>query len=70
MGFRDLRLFNLAMLGKQGWRLIHEKDSLLYKCFKAQYFPQCQFLDATLSPNSSFVWRSILAAMPILKSGC
>ena len=70
MGFRDLRLFNLAMLGKQGWRLIYEKDSLFYKCFKARYFPRCQFLDATLSPNSSFVWRSILAAMPILKSGC
>ena len=70
MRFRDLRLFNLAMLGKQGWRLIYEKDTLHYKCFKARYFPQCQFLDATLSPNSSFVWRSLLAAMPILKSGC
>ena len=70
MGFRDLRLFNLAMLEKQGWRLIHEKDSLLYKCFKARYFPRCQFLDVTVSPNSSFVWSSIMATMPILKSGC
>ena len=70
MGFRDLRLFNLAMLGKQGLRLIHEKDLLLYKCFKARYFPRCQFLDAAIPPNSSFVWRSIMAALPILKSGC
>ena len=70
MGFRDLRSYNLAMLGKQGWRLMHEKDLLLYKCFKARYFPRCHFLDATVSPNSSFVWRSIMVAMPILKSGC
>ena len=31
MGFRDLRAFNLAMLAKQGWRMIQETDSLLYR---------------------------------------
>jgi hypothetical protein len=28
LGFRDLHLFNLAMLARQGWRLIQELDSL------------------------------------------
>ena len=70
MGFRDLRSFNLAMLAKQGWRLIQDQDSLLFQCLKARYFPRCNFLDAAVSPNCSYTWRSILAAMPILKSGC
>ena len=38
MGFRDLRLFNYAMLAKQGWRLMHDQSSLFFKCFKARYF--------------------------------
>ena len=39
MEFRDLRSFNLAMLAKQGWRLIQDQDSLLFQCLKARYFP-------------------------------
>ena len=70
MGFRDIRLFNLAMLAKQGWRLLQEKDSLLYGCFKANYFPCCSFLGAKNVPNSSFVWKSLMATQPILKKGC
>ena len=69
MGFRDLRAFNLAMLAKQGWRLMQEKESLFYKCFSARYFPRSHFLDAVESPNCSYVWRSIVAALPILKAG-
>ena len=69
MGFRDLRYFNLAMLAKQGWRFLKNKDTLLYKCFKAKYFPRCNFLEAEDVPNSSYVWKSILVAQPILKKG-
>ncbi|KAK9998230.1 hypothetical protein SO802_017833 [Lithocarpus litseifolius] len=70
MGFRDLRAFNLAMLAKQGWRLLQEDESLLFKCFKARYFPRSNFLEAVIPPNCSFVWRSIMAAQSILKNGC
>ena len=69
MGFHDLKAFNLAMLSKQGWRMIQESDSLLYWCFKVRYFPQTSFLEAVESPNISYVWKSMLAALPILKSG-
>ena len=70
MGFRDLQDFNLAMLAKQGWRLIQQQDSLLFKCFKARYFPRFNFLEASDVLNSSYVWKSLMAAQPILKMGC
>ena len=69
MGFRDLRAFNLGMLAKQGWRLLKDTTSLLYQCFKARYFPKTLVLEATESPNCSFVWRSLVAALPILRMG-
>jgi hypothetical protein len=47
MGFRDMPLFNQAMLGKQGWRLIMNPDSLIAKVLKGKYFPQGGILSAT-----------------------
>ena len=70
MGFRDLRFFNLAMLAKQGWRSLHDQSSLLFQCFKARYLPRCNFLDVIESPNYSYACKSMVAALPILKSGC
>ena len=58
------------MLAKQGWWLIQKKDTLLYRCFKARYFPRSSFLEASDVPNSSYVWKSLMAAQSILKQGC
>ena len=69
MGFWDLRAFNLAMLAKQGWRMLQGNDSLLYRCFKARYYPRSSFLEAKESPNCSYVWRSLMAAQSILQAG-
>ena len=44
MGFHDLHSFNLAILSKQAWRLIHDTNSLFYKVYKAQYFPNSSFM--------------------------
>ena len=69
MGFKQLKQFNLAMLAKQGWRLQTRTNSLLYRVFKFKYFPNCEFVDASLGRNPSFAWRSIMAAQDIVQKG-
>ena len=56
MAFRDIQAFNLALLAKQVWRLIHNTHSLFYRVYKARYFPNCSFMDAGLGNNPSYVW--------------
>ena len=38
LGFRDIENFNLALLGKQVWRLLHNTDSCYIKCSKQNSF--------------------------------
>ena len=69
MGFCDLRAFNLAMLAKQGWHMMQNQESLTFQCLKHRYFPRCNLLEADDSINSSYVWKSLMVAIPILKQG-
>ncbi|KAJ8760590.1 hypothetical protein K2173_015257 [Erythroxylum novogranatense] len=69
MGFRDLRCFNTALLGKQGWRLIVDTNTLSYQVLKAKYFPRGDFLTTRLGTNYSFVWKSVLFAQRVLLRG-
>lgn len=69
LGFRKLHDFNLALLGKQAWRLVTDKDALVSRLYKARYYPRCSFLSAKLGSNPSYVWRSILETQELLKMG-
>lgn len=40
MGFKELALFNDALLVKQTRRLLHNQNSLFYKVFKSKFFPK------------------------------
>ena len=54
MGFHDLHHFNLVMLAKQGWKLIHETESLVAKILKAKYYLIGNFLTAHIGTSPSF----------------
>jgi hypothetical protein len=40
LGFKDLRLFNQALLARQAWRLVEFPDSLCARLMKARYYPR------------------------------
>ena len=46
MGFKDLALFNDALLAKKAWQLLQNKNSLLYIVFKPRFFPNGTILEA------------------------
>jgi hypothetical protein len=69
LGFRDLEVFNKALLPKQLWRLLQAPDSLAAKILKAKYYPSNSILEAQLGNRPSYLWRSFMAAQPVLKNG-
>ena len=69
MGFRNMAQFNIAMLCKQGWRLLKQKETLVYKVLQARYFPGKSFMESKMGNNSSFTWQSIWAARKTLEMG-
>ncbi|KAK1371204.1 hypothetical protein POM88_037296 [Heracleum sosnowskyi] len=66
-GFKDLSVFNDAMLGRQAWRLVHGEDTLLGKVMKAKYYPYCSFLDSYMGYSGSYSWKSTLPMRELLK---
>ena len=69
IGFRDIALFNKALLAKQAWRLLQNPSSLVCRMLKAKYFPHTPFLEATVPNNASYLWRSICDSKVVLKAG-
>jgi hypothetical protein len=68
LGFRDLVIFNQALLAKQGCASSKIRI-LVSRLLKAKYHPHSSFLDSKSGPRSSFVWRSICSAKALLKQG-
>jgi hypothetical protein len=67
--FRDFNAFNLALLATQGWRILQNPHSLVFKICKARYFPKCTFMPTKVDTNPSVIWRSILAARDTIHEG-
>jgi hypothetical protein len=69
LGFWDLYSFNLAMLARQSWRLIQALDLLCSQVLRVKYFPNGDLLPAKPVAGMSYVWRSILKCLEVLKEG-
>lgn len=69
LGFRDLHAFNPALLGKQGWHFMTNPTSLVSRVFKAKYFPDGDFLGASVGHSPSFAWRSVWSSQRLLREG-
>ena len=69
MGFRNIQAFNLAMLSKQGWRILTNPNSLLARVFKAKYFSHVDVLNSKIGSNPSYTWQSIHNSLEVIKSG-
>ena len=69
MGFRNLQAFNLAMLAKQGWRLISNPNSLVAQLYKAKYYVHGDVFNAKLGSSPSYTWRSIFNGLEVVRRG-
>ena len=66
---RHHKLFNLALLAKQAWRLLQCPDSLTARILKSVYFPDDCILNAELGSHPSQIWRAIIDGRDLLKQG-
>ena len=69
LGFKDLEAYNLALLGKQLWRMIKNPKSLMCRVFKSRYFRNTDPLNASLGSRPSYAWRSIHATQKLIQHG-
>jgi hypothetical protein len=69
LGFRDLIMFNKALLAKQMWRMMQNPESLVGLIMKAKYFTNNSLLEAKLGPRPSMARRSLLASKELIQNG-
>jgi hypothetical protein len=65
LGFRDLHIFNRALLAKQLWRLHSNPQSLVARIFQAKYYARKSMLEAELGIRPSYAWRSLMVSKSV-----
>jgi hypothetical protein len=69
VGFRDLRIFNQALLARQAWRLLKFPNSLCARLLKAKYYPSGDLLDIAFIQQQSQSWQGVVHGLELLKKG-
>ncbi|KAA3472180.1 reverse transcriptase [Gossypium australe] len=69
MGFKNLFMFNKALLAKQVWRILVQPQCFLARVLKARYYPFTDVLNANVGSYPSFTRRSICNARELISDG-
>ncbi|KAK3221484.1 hypothetical protein Dsin_008509 [Dipteronia sinensis] len=69
LGFKDLALFNQALLAKQALHILSAPDSLAARILRAKYFRCGDFLSALAKAGCSHIWRSLMWDRELLSKG-
>lgn len=69
LGIRNFDVFNRALLTKEAWRVMSMPESLMASVLKGKYFPSSNFPEASVNPNVSFTWKSIISVKDVLLKG-
>lgn len=67
LGFKDVTMFNDALLGKLGWRILKNPSGLLARCLLGKYCQKDSFLKCEAPQNASHGWKSVLIGRDLLK---
>jgi hypothetical protein len=66
LGYRTWSVFKLALLAKQGWKLLQNPHSLVARVLKEKYYPGVSFFEYELVNKLSYAWRSIWVGKKLL----
>ena len=69
LGFREIEIFNDALLAKHTWSLLKNPSSLLGKILLNKYCHDTDLLSCSPPNSASHGWRGILAGREIIKRG-
>lgn len=67
MGFKNLDVYNTALLTKTAWQLLHNQDSLCAKILRGKYCPYEDMPNYSLNPCTLWVWQSIYHGLQQVK---
>ncbi|KAK1365642.1 hypothetical protein POM88_041203 [Heracleum sosnowskyi] len=64
-----MTIFNEALLSTQAWRLISCPESLFGRVMRSKYYPNGDFLNASLRMSHSYSWKSFWGSKSLVKEG-
>lgn len=69
LGFRDIKNFDRTMLAKQLWRIVKHPDLIVSQVLRNKYFKNVNLLKAKFGQRPSYLWRSFVATLDLIKDG-